>query len=52
MANIPPYNLKRMHKLLSDRGFYEGFDCISYGYGNVIKRAIRSETPDTLVPAE
>lgn len=52
MANIPPYNLKRMHKLLSDRGFYEGFDCISYGYGNVIKRAIRSESPDTLAPAE
>jgi hypothetical protein len=50
-ASIPPYRLKRLHTLLSSRGYYDGFDCISRGYGDVIRRAVRPDTPD-MVPAE
>ena len=53
LASIPPYNLKRLHGILSKRGFYDGFDCISYGYGDVLRRAVRKDSPaNTLLPAE
>lgn len=45
LAAVPPYNLHRLHKLLERRGFYDGFDCISYGYGDVIRRAVRPDVP-------
>ena len=52
LASIPPYNLKRLHGLLSSRGFYEGFECISHGYGDVLRRAVRREDASGLVAAE
>ena len=50
-ASIPPYNLGRMHRLLAARGYYNGFECISRGYGDVIRRAVRPDEPQ-LVAAE
>ena len=50
-ASIPPYRLKRLHKLLSSRGYYETFDCISHGYDDVIRRAVHNDAPE-MVPAE
>jgi fatty acid desaturase len=41
-AGIPAHNLGRMHRLLSERGFYDGYDCISRGYADVIRRAARA----------
>ncbi|WP_371196373.1 fatty acid desaturase family protein [Glaciecola sp. SC05] len=37
---IPPYRLAEMHKLLSERGFYDGQGCIRRGYGEVLKHAV------------
>ncbi|MEQ9316290.1 MAG: fatty acid desaturase family protein [Henriciella sp.] len=45
LASIPPYNLGRMHRILSERGFYAETDCISRGYGDVIRRAVRRDEP-------
>ncbi|MEP1598277.1 MAG: fatty acid desaturase, partial [Hyphomonas sp.] len=50
-ASIPPYNLKRLHTLLSTRGYYDDYDCISHGFGDVLRRAVRPDTPE-MVPAE
>ena len=41
-ASVPPYNLRRAHDLLSARGFYDGYDCIARGYGDVLRRAMRA----------
>jgi len=38
-ASVPPYNLAKLHQHLHQRGYYNDFDCITYGYGQVIKRA-------------
>lgn len=51
LASIPPYNLERMHRILSERGFYSETDCISRGYGDVIRRAVRRDKPE-MVAAE
>ena len=40
-AAVPPYNLPKLHALLRDRGFYDGHDCISHGYRDVLSKAIR-----------
>lgn len=40
-AAVPPYHLPRLHRLLSQRGYYEGYDCVSPGYATVIRRAVR-----------
>lgn len=50
-ASIPPYNLGRMHRLLAARGYYDGYECISRGYGDVIRRAVRPDEP-RMVAAE
>lgn len=50
-ASIPPYNLGRMHRLLAARGYYDGYECISRGYGDVIRRAVRPDEPQ-MVAAE
>ncbi|MBA3069088.1 MAG: fatty acid desaturase [Hyphomonas sp.] len=42
-ATIPPYNLGRLHRLLASRGYYDGYDCISRGYDDVIRRAVRPD---------
>lgn len=51
LASIPPYNLGRMHRILSERGYYAETDCISHGYGDVLRRAVRRDEPE-LVAAE
>lgn len=40
-AGVPPYRLARMHRLLKARGFYDGFDSLSDGYRDVVRRATR-----------
>lgn len=40
-AGVPPYNLRKMHRMLAERGFYDGFSCISDGYADVLRRAVR-----------
>jgi fatty acid desaturase len=40
-AGVPPYRLGAMHRLLVKRGYYDGFTCISRGYADVIRRAVR-----------
>ncbi|MEM6413833.1 MAG: fatty acid desaturase family protein [Pseudomonadota bacterium] len=44
-AHVPGYNLQRLHKILSERGFYDGFECVSKGYADVLMRSIRTERP-------
>ncbi|WP_321489986.1 fatty acid desaturase family protein [uncultured Hyphomonas sp.] len=51
-ASIPPYRLKRLHQLLASRGYYDGFECISKDYFDVIRRAVRSDDKPAMVPAE
>lgn len=41
-ASIPPYNLRRAHKLLFSRGFYEGYNCVATGYVDVLRRSVRA----------
>lgn len=41
-ASIPPYNLRRAHTLLSSRGFYDGYNCVALGYGDVLRKAVRA----------
>lgn len=40
-GGIPPYRLHHMHALLRSRGFYAGFDAVSHGYFDVVRRATR-----------
>lgn len=40
-AGVPPYRLRAMHRLLVARGYYDGFQCISRGYADVIRRAVQ-----------
>lgn len=40
-AGVPPYRLAAMHRLLRARGFHDGFDCLSLGYADVVRRATR-----------
>lgn len=51
-AHIPPYNLRRMHTLLASRGYYDGVDCISRDYFDVLRRAVRKDDAAGMVPAE
>lgn len=41
-AGVPPYRLARMHRMLRERGFYDGRACIATGYADVLKRAVRA----------
>jgi fatty acid desaturase len=40
-AAVPPYNLSRLHRLLSERGYYDGHACIARGYRDVLRRAVQ-----------
>lgn len=44
-AAVPPYNLPRLHALLRSRGYYDGFDCFTDGYANMLKKAIQAAPP-------
>ncbi len=39
-ANVPPYNLSKLHNMLKVRGYYEGYNCIRNGYRQVLKDAV------------
>jgi hypothetical protein len=41
-----------LHQLLASRGYYDGFECISKDYFDVIRRAVRSDEKPAMVPAE
>ena len=40
----------RKHKLLTEKGFFDDFDCLSHGYIDVVKRAMRTNKAE-LAPA-
>lgn len=40
-AGVPPYRLAAMHRLLVSRGYYDGYTCVSNGYADVIRRAVK-----------
>ena len=40
-AGVPPYSLRKMRRMLAERGFCNGFACISDGYADALKRAVR-----------
>ncbi|MBV8123945.1 MAG: fatty acid desaturase family protein [Burkholderiaceae bacterium] len=37
-AAVPSYRLPQMHKMLAERGYYAGWNCIMPSYGAVIRR--------------
>ena len=41
-AAVPCYRLAPLHNLLARRGFFDSFGCLSYGYGHVLRKAIRT----------
>ena len=38
-AAVPCYRLPALHKVLADRGFFAQLDCLSFGYGDVLRKA-------------
>lgn len=42
-ASVPPYNLPKLHALLKSRGYYDRHQCISNGYLDVLRRAVRTD---------
>ena len=41
-AAVPPYHLPRLHQLLSERGYYEGYACVTHGYPAMLGKAVRA----------
>lgn len=44
-AAVPCYRLAALHKRLATRGFFDGHDCLSHGYWDVLRKAATSEPP-------
>lgn len=44
-AAVPPYKLRRLHRLLAARGYYDGMDCVANSYWAVIRRCTK-DGPD------
>ena len=42
-AAVPPYNLPRLHRLLCERGYYAGYDCVTDGYANMLHKAVQPD---------
>lgn len=42
-AAVPPYNLPKLHRMLRDRGYYDGYDCTTRGYPKMLRRAVRPD---------
>jgi len=40
-AAVPPYHLPRLHRTLSARGYFNGFDCVTASYPAMIRKAVR-----------
>ena len=45
-AAVPCYRLRPLHRLLEEKGFFDGFDCLSNGYLDVIAKATRTRGPE------
>lgn len=41
---VPPYNLPRLHRMLRQRGYFDGFKPLSKGYPAMLRRAVRENT--------
>jgi len=41
-ASAPCYRLASLHGKLRQGGYFEGYDCIANGYGDVLKRAVQA----------
>ena len=41
-ASVPCYRLASLHGKLKQGGYFEGYDCIANGYGDVLKRAVQA----------
>ncbi|MCZ6619752.1 MAG: fatty acid desaturase, partial [Gammaproteobacteria bacterium] len=39
LAGVPCYHLAKFHQLLARREYFRGVDCITRGYGNVLRKA-------------
>ncbi len=44
-AAVPCYRLARLHKLLDERGFFARHACLSQGYLDVLRKAVRPVAP-------
>ncbi len=44
-AAVPCYRLPALHRLLTERGFFQAHDCLSDGYIDVLKRAAGLRVP-------
>lgn len=42
-AAVPPYHLPQLHRLLVERGYFSGHDCIAHGFDDVLRRATRPD---------
>lgn len=42
-AAVPPYQLPALHRTLVERGYYKDHDCIAHGFGDVLRRATRTD---------
>lgn len=42
-AAVPCYRLAGLHKLLKSKGFFEPYDCLSHGYLEVLRKAVKPE---------
>lgn len=40
---VPPYNLPKLHRMLKERGYYEGYDSMTQGYPAMLRKAVRSD---------
>ena len=40
-ASVPCYRLPLLHRMLSDGGYFDGYDCIAHGYRDVLRRAVQ-----------
>lgn len=41
-AAVPCYRLPALHRMLAEKGFFDGFHCLSDGYRDVLTRATRT----------
>lgn len=44
-AAVPCYRLAALHKVLATRGFFDEFDCLSRGYREVLRKAVKPDAP-------
>ena len=44
-AAVPCYRLAALHKFLSARGFFENHACLSSGYADVLRKAVKPQEP-------